>query len=174
MAQNSFQLYEQIIRFVREQKENDPNSSDYKEIEKSFIKYITLEMQSVFNGYVNEQGFSNVAYKEDENGIRFIYIKPFSLDIDESVNSIIAKFDGKLDLEKCKQYIEEYNKATVEKKKDEKGRFIGFWLDLVSIAPKWYNGEKFYVDVYLDEYGEGSINFGIDDAAEIYQISLEE
>jgi hypothetical protein len=115
-----------------------------------------------------------VAYKEDEKGIRFIYIKPFSLDIDESVNSIIAKFDGKLDLEKCKQYIEEYNKVTVEKRKDEKGRFIGFWLDLVSIAPKWYNGEKFYVDVYLDEYGEGSINFGIDDAAEIYQISLEE
>jgi hypothetical protein len=167
-------LFEEIKNLVREQRENNPESSQYKEIENSFIKYIQNKMQSRFNDYVNEEGFNNVLYKEDENGIRFLYLKPFSLTLNESIESIVVKFDGKLDLQKCKDIIERYNEVTPDKKKDEQGRLIGFWLDLVTVAPRWYQGEKFYVDVYVDEYEEGSIQFGIDDPIEVYQISLEE
>lgn len=176
---NAYRNYNELFNFVNEQKENSSSKNQVsdeamKELELSFISYVVSQMQTSFNDYINNQKFQNVVYKKDEGGIRSIYLKPFSLKIESSIKDILSQYENSIDINDIKEWVEKYNEITPEKKKDSKDRFIGFWLDLVSVAPKWYQGEKFYVDVYVDEADNGSIQFGIDDAPEIYQISLQE
>ncbi len=153
--------------FILEQRELD------EDMRLALIKFLTIEMQTDFNQYVRNQGFDETVYAEEDAGVRFLYLKPFTLNMDESIDSVVQRFGNEITREQIQNIVEEFNEITPQKKRDSKDRLVGFWLDLVAVAPEWYRGEKFYVDVFVDLAGEGSVEFSIDDPAEIYQIALD-
>jgi len=153
-------------QFMVEQADIDDN------MKTAITQFLTVQMQGVFNTYLDQQGFDDATYSEDEGGVRFIYLKPFTLTLDETLDDIVERFDNQVTRGQIVSVIEEMNEVTPDQNKDARGRLIGFWLDLVSVAPEFYRGEKFYVDVFSDLAGAGAIEFGTDEPAEIYQVAL--
>ena len=140
----------------------------------ALLKYLVLSMQESFDAYVRSQGMDQVTYEEEDGGVRFMYLKPFNLKLKESVKHILNRFDDRLSSEDLQDMVEKKNEETIQQNRDDKGRLVGFWIDLVIVGASWYEGEKFYVDVFVDLADEGVIEFGIDDPQEIYEIAITE
>lgn len=167
--------YEEVKQLIRENREMEPN------LEKALVQYLTVEMQTDLNNAFRNQGEDEMTYMDEEGGIRFIYLKPFTLTLGESgqgspitIDAIVEQFDNRLTREQVEATVTKYNELSPQMQKDERGRLKGFYLDLIAVAPEWYQGEKFYVDVFTDMSGEGEITFGIDEPAEIYQVAIED
>ena len=162
-------MYDFLVELKQHLREQ---TGDFERQKEAMVKYLVAGMQEVFDGYIGERGTDDVTYMEEDGGVRLIYLKPFSLELEETVNEILAAFEDEITNEEFTQIVDEANEITSQEERDARGRLRGFWIDLVKIGAGWYEGEKFYADVFIDDAGKGKVQFGVDEPIEIYQIAI--